>query len=156
MKFSDEYKVNDRCIGCPQLVKNAEMYDDTDKHMQAVIEAGIGGTFEETLRRFLDTQDVPVDKIQKFTEDSSPQIRERVTEYIDQLDRAQIVKAMIVRAMQDSCKDGVLKMRATRNGNRVMAWVCMSAMMPEMTKGAGWEAVTIVRSDVAPDPTADD
>ena len=137
-EVSDIVTIPDRCKGCNHLEGLGDLYDLSSEGYQGILDAGLNGDiarqFVESLMR---RTGLTREDAEQVARDNSDELRRVTLEFADGIDEDRERSIELMKEILAGCSDGLLKMRATRNGKQVIVSLCMSDAIQEIRQIRG-------------------
>ena len=132
-ELADTVSIPDRCKGCNHLERVGEVYDFYSSEYEGALDAGLTGEASQRFIEGLVMSGVPREDAEREITGNPDKVRDVLLSAADSMDDAREQCTRFAERLVGECSDGLLKMRATRNGKQIIVSVCMS----EAIRGAG-------------------
>lgn len=133
--FTDYVTVPKRCEGCHHLVRLAEVYENfADEYHDAVTSGLDGSASEKLIENLIEYEGVDPDVAREDVLAHPKEVHESLMRTIDSMEESRDACASVATKMIDACPDGLLRLRARRNGVQVLVSVCMSKLNGAVTE----------------------
>lgn len=147
MRFNEVVEIPRRCRECPMLGRVATDYNNLE-----VRKVGLLDYSSENKQRAISEiavhEDISLEEAEEFYVLHEIDFRTALLHEHDDIVQAQENEIGIAHKMLLLCQDGVLRMRAARNGTQVEVTVCMSDVIRMSSAITGFEIAKVSRKQL--------
>ena len=141
IEFSERVTIPDRCKRCVTLARLASLHDMVSRDVDEMTEAGLSGKItQDLIDAVVHYEGISHEEAAEFIASKQPDITEDTVHMLDKMDEVRDTQVNLGQRIVDACPDGVLSMRARRNGHEVVVRVCMSSIREVVPNSGKYDA----------------
>jgi hypothetical protein len=148
MRFNEVVEIPRQCSDCPMLGRVAALYNDLEERKVNLLDYSTENQ-QLAISEIAEHEGISLLEAEEIYVLHEAEFRAALLRDHDELVQVQETEISLTHKMLLLCEDGILRMRATRNGTQVEVAVCMSEATRLSSAVVGFEVAKVRRKNTA-------